>query len=63
MNYKYVRQFGGSDKRDNIIMRIDDDGSVTCIPSDPRNRDWQDYQAWLANGNVPLAQDPMPSDS
>jgi hypothetical protein len=23
------------------------------IPPDPNNRDWQDYQSWLAAGNVP----------
>lgn len=24
------------------------------IPADPDNRDWQEYQQWLAEGNVPL---------
>lgn len=25
------------------------------IPNDPLNRDWIDYQIWLAAGNTPLA--------
>jgi hypothetical protein len=28
-----------------------------CIPNDPANRDWQQYQQWLADGGVP---DPLP---
>lgn len=24
-----------------------------CIPADEMNTDWQEYQAWLANGGVP----------
>jgi hypothetical protein len=27
------------------------------IPNDPANRDWQEYQQWLADGGVP---DPVP---
>jgi len=35
------------------IRRLPDN---TFIPNDPQNRDWQEYQAWLAvEGNVPEA--------
>lgn len=27
------------------------------IPKDPFNRDWQEYQLWLAHGNGPLEPD------
>jgi hypothetical protein len=30
------------------------------IPSDPGNRDWQDYLKWLALGNTPQPADPAP---
>jgi hypothetical protein len=30
------------------------------IPSDPGNRDWQEYLKWLALGNTPQPADPAP---
>ena len=40
------------------VVRVADGA---CIPPDPRNRDWQEYQAWLADGGVPDAADPPPA--
>ncbi len=39
------------------IKRIADN---TCIPFDPANTDFQQYQAWLAEGNQPLPPDENP---
>jgi len=36
------------------IFRIEDSA---FIPQDPDNRDYQEYLAWLAEGNEPLPAD------
>lgn len=45
---------------DYLLMTSDEDGPVrrtadgACIPADPNNRDWADYQEWLeVEGNAP----------
>jgi hypothetical protein len=53
MEYNYQQLYFPSttDINPNQIMRLPD---YACIPNDPENTDWQQYQVWLSEGNQPL---------
>jgi hypothetical protein len=50
--YKEIKKIGGIDSK--VILRVSDQ---TWIPFDPANTDYQEYLAWLAEGNEPLPAD------
>ena len=39
------------------IIKNPDGDNRTCIPFNPDNTDYQEYLAWLAEGNTPLPAD------
>lgn len=55
MNYQLVKS--GDGVWQNSVRRFDDNGAVSFIPFDPANADYQQYLAWLAEGNEPLPAD------
>ena len=39
------------------VLRTMDDGTKSAIPYDDNNKDYQDYLAWVAEGNTAEAAD------
>lgn len=42
---------------ENSVLKFNEDGSVSSIPFDPANTDYQAYLKWLDEGNKPLPAD------
>jgi hypothetical protein len=51
--YKQYKNLDGSTNEHAIIRTTDN----VCIPFDPANTDYQQYLAWVAEGNQPLPAD------
>ena len=51
--YQQVRNIFGEVSQ-SVIKKTD---SLTFIPTDPDNTDYQEYLEWLAEGNEPLPAD------
>jgi len=58
-SYKQLRDALGNIRSD-MIQRLDDQAFIS---SDPGNKDWQAYQAWLAAGNTVATADPAPTST
>ena len=58
MTYTQVWDHMTNDVSQTIIVR-DEDGAF--IPFDEANVDYQDYQAWLDEGNAPTPYTPPPA--
>ena len=56
-SYKKLKDSDGVERIDTIQRN---DGA--CIPFDPANTDYQQYLAWLAEGNEPLPADAPQQD-
>ena len=46
--YKLLSTMGGE-----CVLKTNDDASISSIPFDPANTDYQAYLAWLEAGNTP----------
>jgi hypothetical protein len=52
--YKLYKNFNGIDC---FLSKVNDNGSISSIPFDPDNTDYQEYLAWISEGNTPEEAD------
>ena len=53
INYQQLKGLDGT-VTDSCISKLQDGVQLCCIPNDPDNTDWQQYQVWLSEGHTPL---------
>tara|TARA_R100000773_G_C4208980_1_gene109041 strand:+ start:1034 stop:1222 length:189 start_codon:yes stop_codon:yes gene_type:complete len=51
-NYATYVDVDGNTQSHKAIKRILDDGTITSIPTNEGNTDYQKYLAWVAEGNT-----------
>ena len=56
---KYKKFRNSSRTNLEFVIRMTD---MAVIPSDPNNRDYQEYLVWLAEGNIPEPADDVTPD-
>ena len=53
----YKQYIGADGQIAKGINRLNADGSITGIPADEANTDYQAYLKWVSEGNTPLPAD------
>ena len=55
MKYKHLKNHRTNEQISDRIQRINDDGSLSTIPFDPDNTDYQEYLEWAKTNTAEAA--------